>query len=41
MINYEDQPELLQKQAIEKWNGNLPKIVTEGGLKFDVDNLFK
>ncbi|MCM0593028.1 MAG: prohibitin family protein [Gloeotrichia echinulata DVL01] len=34
-------PELLQKQAIEKWNGNLPKIVTEGGLKFDVDNLFK
>jgi hypothetical protein len=34
-------PELLQKQAIEKWNGNLPKIITEGGLKLDVNKLFK
>ena len=34
-------PELLQKQAIERWNGNLPKIITEGGLKLDVNKLFK
>jgi hypothetical protein len=24
-------PEILQKQTIEKWDGALPKIVSEGG----------
>jgi regulator of protease activity HflC (stomatin/prohibitin superfamily) len=34
-------PDILQKRAIEKWDGTLPKIVTEGGLKLDVNKLFK
>jgi regulator of protease activity HflC (stomatin/prohibitin superfamily) len=34
-------PDILQKHAIEKWDGTLPKIVTEGGLKLDVNKLFK
>jgi regulator of protease activity HflC (stomatin/prohibitin superfamily) len=29
-------PDILQKQTIEKWDGQLPKIVTDGKLKFDV-----
>jgi regulator of protease activity HflC (stomatin/prohibitin superfamily) len=29
-------PEILQKQTIEKWDGQLPKIVTDEKLKFDV-----
>ncbi|MFH7029398.1 MAG: prohibitin family protein [Heteroscytonema crispum UTEX LB 1556] len=29
-------PDILQKQTLEKWDGKLPKIVTEGKLKFDV-----
>ncbi|MBW4507754.1 MAG: prohibitin family protein [Scytonematopsis contorta HA4267-MV1] len=28
--------DILRKRAIEKWDGTLPKIVTEGTLKFDV-----
>ena len=27
-------PEILEKQAIEKWNGKLPMIVGDGGIKF-------
>jgi regulator of protease activity HflC (stomatin/prohibitin superfamily) len=35
-------PELLQKQAIEKWDGNMPKIVGNNGVKmFDLSNLLK
>jgi regulator of protease activity HflC (stomatin/prohibitin superfamily) len=34
-------PDILQKQAVEKWDGKLPKIVTEGGLKLDVNKFFK
>lgn len=35
-------PELLQKQAIEKWDGNMPKIVGNNGIKmFDLSNLLK
>jgi regulator of protease activity HflC (stomatin/prohibitin superfamily) len=29
-------PDILQKQTIEKWDGQLPKIITDGKLKFDV-----
>ncbi|AUT02504.1 band 7 protein [Nostoc sp. CENA543] len=29
-------PDILQKQFIEKWDGKLPKIMPNGGLKFDV-----
>ncbi len=35
-------PSLLQKQAVERWNGSLPKIVSEGGVKlFDLSKLLK
>jgi regulator of protease activity HflC (stomatin/prohibitin superfamily) len=35
-------PELLEKQAIEKWNGKLPLIVGEGGAKLlDLSKLVK
>ncbi|HIK05862.1 MAG TPA: prohibitin family protein [Trichormus sp. M33_DOE_039] len=30
-------PDILQKQFIEKWDGKLPKIMPNGGLKFDVN----
>ncbi len=32
-------PDILQKKTIEKWDGTLPKVVTEGGLKLDVNKL--
>ncbi|MEA5579151.1 hypothetical protein [Anabaena sp. UHCC 0451] len=33
-------PELLQKQAVEKWNGKLPLIMGKDSLKFwDIQQL--
>jgi regulator of protease activity HflC (stomatin/prohibitin superfamily) len=35
-------PELLQKQAIDKWNGNLPLVVGEGTTKvLDINRLIE